>query len=186
MNPKNPNEKKFYVYLWWNDDKEEIFYVGKGCGRRYKVTYNRNPWFTHIVNKYKCHPEIIIDGMTSDEALEMERRVELILRKNEVPLVNLTECGGQPPLTPYGKDNPNYGHRWTEEMKQRIGQREKELGCHAGNKNGRARKVKVEETGEVFSSLKDLAEQFFKTDPNRVRSSVQQYGKYRGFHIIKL
>lgn len=28
--------KKFYVYEWYNIDTNEVFYVGKGCGNRYK------------------------------------------------------------------------------------------------------------------------------------------------------
>ena len=27
----------FYVYEWFRTDTNEIFYVGKGCNRRYKV-----------------------------------------------------------------------------------------------------------------------------------------------------
>ena len=34
--------KKFYVYEWYNIDTNEVFYVGKGCGNRYKTTSRRN------------------------------------------------------------------------------------------------------------------------------------------------
>lgn len=187
MNIKNPQERRFYVYLWWNDDKEEVFYVGKGTKNRYKEKKNnRNKWFIHIVEKYKCHPEIIINNLTSDQALKMERMVEIILRKNNVKLVNLTECGGQPPLTQTGESNPNYGHKWTEEKRKTVSKKMKETKCHAGDKNGRCRKVKVIETNEVFNSIKDLAEKFFNADINSVRSSIQQRGKYKGYNIIKI
>ena len=32
----------FYVYEWYNVNTEEIFYVGKGCGNRYKQVSQRN------------------------------------------------------------------------------------------------------------------------------------------------
>lgn len=184
MQPNNPDAKEFYVYVWWNDDKEEIFYVGKGTKNRYKDKCERNKWFTNIIKKHNCHPEIIISGLTSKEALEYERRIELLLRKNNVPLVNLTDCGGQPP-TASGKDNPNYGHYWTEEQKKAASKKMKASGCHVGLKNGRCVKVKVEETGEVFNSIKELAEKFFNANPAVVHSSIHRYGKYKGYRIVK-
>ena len=28
---------KFYVYEWYNINTKEVFYVGKGSGKRYKI-----------------------------------------------------------------------------------------------------------------------------------------------------
>lgn len=185
MLSKNPEDHIFYVYIWINDDKNEIFYVGKGSKNRYKDKTERNKWFKHIINKHKCHPEIIISGLTEKEALLLERKTEIELREKNEPLVNATECGGQPP-TASGKDNPNYGHKWTEEKKKQLSEKMIETKCHAGNKNGRCVKVQIEETGDVYNSIKELAELFFHTEPAKVRSSITQYGSYKGYHIKKL
>lgn len=179
------DEKRFYVYIWWNDDKEEVFYVGKGTKNRYKSRKtNRSQYFINTVNKYKCHPEIVVSNLTNDEALQAEVMVEKILRKNGCHLVNLTPCGGQPPLTPCGKDNPNFGHHWTEEMKQKASKLLKERGSHAGLRNGRCRKIRIVETGETFGSYQEFCKKYgFNSESCRTR--VNKCGMYKGYHIEK-
>lgn len=49
----------FYVYEWYIKETNEIFYVGKGSGQRYKVTYNRNKLFNEIIQKHNCDSRII-------------------------------------------------------------------------------------------------------------------------------
>lgn len=160
LQPLNPNEKRFYVYIWVNDDKDEIFYVGKGSKNRYKDKgRERNKWFQHIVNKYNCHSEILVDGLTNDEALYLEREVEIRCRKYGCNLVNLTECGGAPPICA-GENNPNFGHKWSDEMKEKASKYFKESGSHAGKRNGRAMRVMCVETGDIFDTQKDASEYF--------------------------
>ena len=36
------NKNDFYVYEWFNIDTNEVFYVGKGRGKRYKEVKRRN------------------------------------------------------------------------------------------------------------------------------------------------
>lgn len=48
----------FYVYEWYNIDTNEIFYVGKGCGERYKQATKRNKLFQE--NYFKNIIKIII------------------------------------------------------------------------------------------------------------------------------
>lgn len=48
------NKNKYYVYEWIRLDTNEPFYVGKGCGNRWKELLNRNNWFLRIVNKIPC------------------------------------------------------------------------------------------------------------------------------------
>ena len=49
----------FYVYEWYIKDTNEIFYVGKGIGKRYKVTKGRNSQFNKMLEKYDCDSRII-------------------------------------------------------------------------------------------------------------------------------
>ena len=62
---------KYYVYVWYNEKTNEIIYVGKGSGKRYKDK-NRNPKFKAYVNKYKCSSRIILDNLNEVEAFEKE------------------------------------------------------------------------------------------------------------------
>ena len=44
----------YYIYEWYRKDNNEIFYVGKGSGNRYKVKTQRNALFIEMINKYEC------------------------------------------------------------------------------------------------------------------------------------
>lgn len=57
-----------------------------------------------------------------------------------------------------GENNPNYGHRWTNEMKERL--RKKRIGMYAGAKNPKAKKIRCVETGEVFDCIKQAQEKY--------------------------
>lgn len=52
------DNKKYYVYEWFMKDTGEIFYVGKGSGKRYKFK-DRNYIFKDIIQKYDCDVRII-------------------------------------------------------------------------------------------------------------------------------
>lgn len=49
----------FYVYEWYIIDTNEIFYIGKGKDKRYKITSKRNKLFTDTIQKYNCNSRII-------------------------------------------------------------------------------------------------------------------------------
>lgn len=48
----------FYVYEWFVVDTNEIFYVGKGTGNRYKVR-KHNKFFNDFINRYNCDSRIV-------------------------------------------------------------------------------------------------------------------------------
>lgn len=83
----------FYIYLHKRKDTEEIFYVGKGKGRRAYLKQHRNKYWHHIVNKYGYTVEIIVTGLTEDQAYELEKFTIAECHKNEVDLANMTEGG---------------------------------------------------------------------------------------------
>ena len=65
--------KEFYVYLYWRLDTNEVFYVGKGKGDRWRrLDRKYNPHFMNIVNKYLIAVEIFKDNLTEQEALDIE------------------------------------------------------------------------------------------------------------------
>lgn len=51
--------KKYYVYVWKIKNTGEVFYVGKGCGNRYKSMKDRNNHYKNIRKKYDCECEIV-------------------------------------------------------------------------------------------------------------------------------
>ena len=72
--------KEFYIYIYWRLDTNEVFYVGKGKGDRWK-TLNRkhNQHFNNIINKYPIAVEIIKDNLTENEAFYWEEKIIEIL-----------------------------------------------------------------------------------------------------------
>lgn len=65
-------DNRFYIYEWFNTETDEVFYVGKGSGSRYKIKTGRNNYFTNYINKYKCSVRKIVENLIEDEAFKLE------------------------------------------------------------------------------------------------------------------
>lgn len=89
------NEKSdFYVYAWFIKETNEIFYIGKGRGNRYKTTHNRNKFFKDIYNTHDCDVTILLEGLFEKEAFYYERVAISYIRNNtNNRLTNQTEGG---------------------------------------------------------------------------------------------
>lgn len=68
----------FYVYEWYVKDTNEIFYVGKGSRKRYKVR-KHNKFFNDFIKRFNCDSRIIktFDDEESAFSYEYERVKEL-------------------------------------------------------------------------------------------------------------
>jgi hypothetical protein len=86
-----------YVYKHIRKDTNEVFYIGIGkTKRRPTDKNNRNDRWTKLVNKVGFYAEIIEDGLTWQQACELE--IKLIKQYgrrdlNEGSLVNMTDGG---------------------------------------------------------------------------------------------
>lgn len=87
------NIKFYYVYLHKKFDTDEVFYVGKGKGARYKSNRNRNKHWHNVVNKHGLKYEILVSSI--DEELAMLCEIELIdkYKKLNICLCNYTNGG---------------------------------------------------------------------------------------------
>ena len=91
----------YFVYTWTRPDTGEVFYIGKGKGKRDKDLKRNNRYFMHIVAKLEREglaPKVerIADGLTEQEAFDIERAE--IARHGRLDmgmgtLVNLTDGG---------------------------------------------------------------------------------------------
>lgn len=61
-----------YVYGWFNNDWRVYFYVGRGRGKRYKDISSRSKAFNAVINRFDCEPVILADGLTVEEAEQIE------------------------------------------------------------------------------------------------------------------
>ncbi|MGO1527465.1 MAG: hypothetical protein ACTHWU_01935 [Senegalia sp. (in: firmicutes)] len=104
-------KKNFYVYEWFIIDSFEIFYVGKGTGRRKLELHNRSKYFMNIYNKYNCAVRLHKQSLTNEKACKEE-----IKRIAELKAVGQARCnfttGGigfaEGSLNPTAK-KPHYG-----------------------------------------------------------------------------
>lgn len=104
-------EKRFYVYQWFDKNNDFIFYVGKGCGLRFKNVQKRNKLFLDYYSTHDCDVCIIKDSLTEQEAFELEKNTILYYK-------NIGQCT-------CNLDNGGTGGTafiWTEEMKQYFSQ----------------------------------------------------------------
>ncbi len=137
----------YYVYEWYNTDTKEIFYVGKGKNNRYKHIKNRNKFFTDYYNTHNCDVRKIYENLSEEEAFQKEVETIKYYKENtNYRLTNQTDGGeGASGLIVSdefrekmrkivsGKNNPNYNHKWSEEMKQKA--RERMIGKYNGENN---------------------------------------------------
>ena len=80
--------KKYYVYIHLNPTNNEIFYVGKGTGKR-KNSRNRNQnWLEYVSKLEEPHKILVLkDNLTEKESIELEEKV---LRKIDIHFNDLT------------------------------------------------------------------------------------------------
>ena len=67
--------QKYYVYEWFNTETEEVFYVGKGCGKRYKDLRHRNQVFLNYIANNSVDSRIVKEFDSEDEAYQYEKEL---------------------------------------------------------------------------------------------------------------
>lgn len=98
---ENIKLNNWYVYRHIREDKNIPFYIGIGCLKNYgrakqKDKDKRNSYWNRIVGKTKWKVEIILDGLTKEEASEKEKEfIKLYGRVDNSTgiLCNMTDGG---------------------------------------------------------------------------------------------
>lgn len=90
------DRKIYYVYKWTRLDTNQVFYIGKGHGNRYKDRSMRNRYFNNVVNKVGMDNiliEIIEDNL--DEETSFKREIYYIDKYKSLghKLTNMTSGG---------------------------------------------------------------------------------------------
>jgi len=89
---------KYYVYKHINKNTNEVFYIGKGCGKRAWNKSQRNSYWHRYTKKNDYIIEIVKKDLSEDEAYNLE--VKLI---GEIGLDKLTNIqpGGKIEIVNY-------------------------------------------------------------------------------------
>jgi hypothetical protein len=83
----------YYIYFHYTADTNELFYIGKGTGKRAYQKTRRNAWWKNKVAKHGFRAEIIQMNIIEQEALMLEQDMIALNRKMGKNLVNLTDGG---------------------------------------------------------------------------------------------
>lgn len=100
-------ETKFYVYEWYNIDTNYVFYVGKGCGKRYLEIKRRNQLFKEYCLDNEVDVRIVKNNLTEEEAFAYEKEITDFYKNKGECHCNLAEPG-----------IGGFSKVWTEEMKE--------------------------------------------------------------------
>ena len=181
-------EKRYYVYRWYDIDTNETFYIGKGTKNRLNVLCNRSKAFMKYYQSHNCANEKIKDNLTEEEAYSLEKELIAKCRENSKVLTNLDKGGRRLGIF-IGADNPMWKVSpkermdeetykiWYEKHKDTCGEKNANYGKHtlkgrkqspehiknkSGSKNGRVRKIQVlDEKGKevgIFGCKKDFSQ----------------------------
>lgn len=82
---------EYYVYAHRRNDNGEIFYIGKGCGKRAWKKSTRSDWWKRIEAKHGRTVEFIARGLDEEQAFLLE--VEVIASFPDGALCNLNGGG---------------------------------------------------------------------------------------------
>lgn len=80
---------KFYVYAHSKTDHGDVFYIGKGCGRRARNQNGRSILWNRVVSKHGLTVTILHDQLSEADAFRLEC-AEIEARR---PLCNFTDGG---------------------------------------------------------------------------------------------
>ena len=97
----------FYVYEWYNVNTNEIFYVGKGIGNRYKQVSKRNQLFKEYYENNECSVRIIKNFELEKDAFAYENKRILELKAQGQCFCNLDNGG-----------TGGVNFIWTDEMRE--------------------------------------------------------------------
>lgn len=67
------NETRYYVYEWFIKETNQVFYVGKGTGKRYKE--EKNGLFSIVRNAFETDVRFVKENLNEYEALTLEEEI---------------------------------------------------------------------------------------------------------------
>lgn len=155
-NNHHSEEKRFYVYVYFDPYTKEPFYVGKGTGNRAWV-HIKSPSNPRDTNKLK------------------KRKIEKILKSGSTPIVKIIKDG----LTEFEayRDEASliahYGRLWNHtgclvNIEEGWGR----IGTTRGFRDKNLYTIRNIETSEIMEMTMDDMVEFLNTDPNNVRGLV--------------
>ena len=130
----------FYTYIHRRASDNQVFYVGKGYGKRAWSKVGRNQYWKNVVKKHGLNVEICSTWKVEQDAFEHERFLILCFKDLGIPLVNMTDggegfFGGKHSETTKTKMSISQKTRQSDEnIKKKISEKSKESHAKTGVK----------------------------------------------------
>lgn len=181
----SPSRKRYYGITC----KDKVEQRWGSDGRR----YNAQPYFWNAIKKYGWDNfihEILFDNLTEYEACILEQcYIALYDTTNREKGYNCA-IGGTDHLHTketkqnlseimLGENNPMYGKHHSDEAKEKMRQKKKDI--YLGSKNPNARKIKCVELNKVFDTVEDALSFINRTRPS-LWDAMKRGGKCGGYH----
>ena len=150
----------FYVYEWFVKDTNEIIYVGKGTGNRYKVR-KHNDFFNDFIKRQECDSRIIKEFENEKDAFEYEyNRINELKDKGQCVCNNrpggfggMTEWWTDERRKSYSVNNAMKSDEQRNRMKKNNPMKDKDVAEKSASKHRRV----IVFNGKRYKSLQDAA-----------------------------
>ena len=160
-------ENIFYVYEWFNIETNEVFYVGKGCGKRYLEKEKRNKYFLEYAKKNQVDVRIVKNNLSEEEAFKQEKILTDYYKDKGECSCNLAEAGKggchfvwTEEMRQYWSEyNPMKEEKQRERMRQNNPMKDKEIAA----KNGKKHKRAIFIGDKLFEGIVDASKYYNKT-----------------------
>lgn len=78
---------KYYVYGHYNTVDDQLFYIGKGSGKRLNNLENRSKLWKTYTSNHPWYSKIIVDNLSESEAFKIEKE---LIYKNKESIINIS------------------------------------------------------------------------------------------------
>ena len=170
--------KDFYVYLHRKASTGEVFYVGKGCGRRAWST-NRGGLWRRVVAKHGFRVEFVQTGLLEWAAQEMEVGLIALYGRRDLGhgcLINMTDGGD-------GWSNPS------DELRRAKGDVFRRLHSTREFRDALVTRVRAMNADPLFKAKRADAMKSQNADPDfqrkRVASIEKMHSSESGFNAYR-
>lgn len=154
----------FYVYEWYDTETKVIFYVGKGCGDRYKSTSHRNNLFLNYTKEHACSVRIVKRFAKEEDAFAYENQYILELKERGMAFCNLDNGGAGSPQFIWTKEMREYKSMYNpmkeESQRQRMTNNNPMKKKEIVEKVAKTKRMAVIINGTRYKSVHEAAKQF--------------------------
>ena len=152
----------FYVYEWFNIDTNEVFYIGKGCKRRYLETKKRNKIFKKYLASHNCDVKILEYFDNEEEAFKKEYELIQLYKEKGQAIANLDDGGKGGCHFVWNDEMRQYMSEYNPmkdtQQKERFSQNNPMKNPDIAKKVGAKLKKKIWVKGKVYIGVKQTAE----------------------------